>query len=64
MAHVRRKFSDAQQNDKTRAECALSMFLQQLYAIERRIKGGELTSEAIFERRLMICNFSKIIILF
>ena len=50
MAHGRRKFSDALLNDKARAEYALSMF-QQLYAIERRIKEGELTPEATLQLR-------------
>jgi transposase len=50
MAHGRRKFSDALQNDKARAEYALSM-LQKLYAIERSIKQGELTPEATLQLR-------------
>lgn len=44
MAHARRKFSDALANDKDRAEHALSL-LQQLYAIERRIKQEGLSAE-------------------
>ena len=50
MAHARRKFSDALQNDKARAEYALSMF-QKLYAIERTIKDEELNAEAILQLR-------------
>lgn len=50
MAHARRKFNDALENDKARAEYALNMF-QQLYAIERRIRDEELTSEAILQLR-------------
>lgn len=50
MAHARRKFSDALQNDKARAEHALAM-LQQLYAIERRIKEEVLSAEAIVKLR-------------
>src|SRR5438067_11895975 len=43
MAHARRKFNDALQNDKARAEYALGMF-QKLYAIERRVKDEELSA--------------------
>ncbi|WP_165958291.1 IS66 family transposase [Segetibacter sp. 3557_3] len=50
MAHARRKFSDALQNDKVRAEYALSMF-QKLYAIERNIKDEQLDTDAILELR-------------
>ncbi len=50
MAHARRKFSDALENDKSRAEYALGMF-QKLYAIERRIKDEQLSSEAILQLR-------------
>jgi transposase len=50
MAHARRKFSDALANDKARAEHALSL-LQQLYAIERRIKQEPLTGEAVLQLR-------------
>lgn len=46
MAHARRKFVDALNNDKQRAEHALTMF-QQLYAIERKIKQEALTGDAI-----------------
>ena len=50
MAHARRKFSDALANDRQRAEYALSL-LQQLYAIERRIKQEELSAEATVQLR-------------
>ena len=50
MAHARRKFSDALENDKARAEYALSMF-QKLYAIERTIKDEKLSAEAILQLR-------------
>jgi len=50
MAHARRKFSDALQNDKDRAEQALAMF-QQLYAIERRIKEESLAENEILALR-------------
>jgi len=50
MAHARRKFSDALENDKARAEYALSMF-QDLYAIERTIKDGALTGQEALQLR-------------
>lgn len=48
LAHARRKFTDAKQNDKDRAEEMLTM-IQQLYAIERDIKDLEV--DAIREIR-------------
>lgn len=50
MAHARRKFYDALQNDRPRAEHALALF-QQLYAIERRIKDQALTGDAVVQLR-------------
>lgn len=50
MAHARRKFSDALENNKARAEYALSMF-QKLYAIERRIKEEGIDADAILQLR-------------
>src|SRR3954469_8089461 len=50
MAHARRKFNDALQNDRPRVEYALGMF-QKLYAIERTIKNEELNAEAILQLR-------------
>ena len=50
MAHARRKFNEALQSDKARAEHALTMF-QQLYAVERRIKDNTLTGEDLLQLR-------------
>jgi transposase len=50
MAHARRKFAEALQNDAARAEHALSMF-QQLYAIERSIKEDALREDALLQLR-------------
>ncbi len=50
MAHARRKFHEALQNDQPRAEYALGLF-QQLYAIERRIKDQSLTGKAVVQLR-------------
>ena len=50
MAHARRKFVDAQQNDKSRCEHALTLF-QELYAIERKAKQEDLSAEAILALR-------------
>jgi transposase len=50
MAHARRKFHEAIQNDQPRAEYALGLF-QQLYAIERRIKEAELQGDAVVQWR-------------
>ncbi len=50
MAHARRKFVEALQNDQTRSEHALNMF-QQLYAVERRIKDEALTGDALLQLR-------------
>jgi transposase len=50
MAHARRKFNDALENDRPRAEYALGMF-QKLHAIERKIKDEELNSEATLPLR-------------
>jgi transposase len=50
MAHARRKFSDALNNDKHRAAHALSL-LQQLYALERRIKQEQLSAQAAVQLR-------------
>jgi transposase len=50
MAHGRRKFTEALQNDAVRAEYALSMF-QKLYAIERKIKDDGLSEQATLELR-------------
>lgn len=50
MAHARRKFHEALQNDPPRSEYALGLF-QQLYAIERTIKEQELTGDAVVQLR-------------
>lgn len=50
MAHARRKFVDALNNDEARAGYALQE-IQKLYAIERTCKEQELNTEAIKERR-------------
>jgi len=50
MAHARRKFHESLQNDKGRAEYALTLFAE-LYAIERRIKEEALTGEGILQLR-------------
>ena len=50
MAHARRKFVEALQNDKARSEHALNMF-QQLYAIERKIKEEALTDDTLLQLR-------------
>jgi transposase len=50
LAHARRKFHEALQSDKTRAEAALALF-QSVYAVERRIKEGNLTGEKKLQYR-------------
>ena len=50
MAHARRKFHEAQGNDKDRAEHALKMF-QALYAIERTCREESLDADATKARR-------------
>ncbi|MGH3499097.1 MAG: IS66 family transposase [Nocardioidaceae bacterium] len=50
IAHARRKFVDALQNDKHRCEHALALF-QELYAIERKAKQGDLSADAIVALR-------------
>lgn len=50
MAHARRKFYDARQNDKDRSEYALVMF-GQLYALERRIAEEGLSKEETLKLR-------------
>lgn len=50
MAHARRKFHEALQNDPPRAEYALGLF-QQLYGIERRIREEGLTGDAVVRLR-------------
>lgn len=50
MAHARRKFVDAQQNDVARAHHALALF-QKLYDTERIIKEKELSGEELLQMR-------------
>lgn len=47
MAHARRKFYEAQDNDAVRASYALEQ-IQLLYAIERKAKDEQLTQEQIY----------------
>ena len=50
MAHARRKFVDALQNDKDRCEHALTLF-QELYSIERKATQEDLPAGAILALR-------------
>jgi transposase len=50
MAHARRKFFDALQTDRDLAQHALELF-GQLYAVERKIKEGGLSGDAIVAMR-------------
>ena len=50
MAHARRKFVDALQNDQDRCGHALMLF-QELYAIERKAQQEELSADAILALR-------------
>jgi transposase len=50
MAHTRRKFCEAQQDDSVRAEYALTKF-QKLYEIERKIKDDGLSEQAALHLR-------------
>lgn len=49
-AHVRRKFTDARDSDRARADVALSE-IQKLYAVEREIKELPLNSDQAVELR-------------
>jgi transposase len=50
MAHARRKFFDALQTDRDLAQHALELF-GQLYAVERKIKEGGITGDAVVALR-------------
>jgi transposase len=50
MAHARRKFYDALQSDKARAEHAMQLFAR-LYDTERNIRNQSLSSESILQLR-------------
>lgn len=50
MSHARRKFYDARDNDRDRAEWALTR-MQELYAVERQAKEENLTHQQRYELR-------------
>jgi hypothetical protein len=50
MAHARRKFSEALQNDKFRSEYVLQQ-MQQLYAIEQHARDSKMNFEEIYQLR-------------
>jgi transposase len=50
MAHARRKFDEAKDNDLTKAEYALTQ-IQKLYAVERKAKADELSVEQRYQLR-------------
>jgi transposase len=50
MAHARRKFSEALQNDKMRSEYVLK-YMQQLYAIEEYARDKKLSFDEIYQLR-------------
>jgi transposase len=50
MAHARRKFDEAKDNDLARAEYALTE-IQKLYAVERRAKTDELSVAELYQLR-------------
>ena len=50
MAHARRKFSEALQNDKLRSEYVLN-YMQQLYAIEQQARNNKLSFAEIYQLR-------------
>ena len=50
MAHARRKFSEALQNDKPRSEYVLQ-YMQQLYAIEEHARNNKLSFDEIYQLR-------------
>ena len=50
MAHARRKFSEALQNDKLRSEYVLQ-YMQQLYAIEEHARNSKLSFDEIYQLR-------------
>jgi hypothetical protein len=50
MAHARRKFDEAESNDRTRAEYVLTE-MQKLYAFERRAKEASLSSLGVLDLR-------------
>lgn len=50
MAHARRKFSEALQNDKVRSEYVLK-YIQELYAIEQQARESKMNFEEIYQLR-------------
>lgn len=50
MAHARRKFSEALENDKVRSEYVLQQ-MQQLYAIEQHARDSNMSFEEIYQLR-------------
>ena len=50
MAHARRKFSEAIENDKVRSEYVLQQ-MQQLYAIEQQARNSNMSFEEIYQLR-------------
>ena len=50
MAHARRKFSEALQNDKLRSEYVLQ-YMQQLYEIEEHARNKKLSFDEIYQLR-------------
>lgn len=50
MAHMRRYFTEALENDKVRAEFALTL-IQKLYAIERKIKNYSTKERQLFRKK-------------
>jgi transposase len=50
MAHARRKFSEAQQNDKVRSQYVLK-YMQELYAIEEYARDKKLSFDEIYQLR-------------
>lgn len=51
MAHIRRKFIEAESNDSKRAQRAL-IYIQSLYLLERQFKEENLAADQIKEKRL------------
>ena len=50
MAHARRKFSEAQENDKVRSQYVLK-YMQELYAIEEYARDNKLSFDEIYQLR-------------
>lgn len=50
LAHARRKFDEAKDNDRARASYVLTE-MQKLYALERQARDNELSSDALYQLR-------------